>query len=88
MPGLFIATRRLKQSRPPAGRCYPSAGLIGWGMQAVTAVASGFQRAAGKPLGARGPGQDHYPRDRSTRRRRTRDARSLLGESDDANQTT
>jgi hypothetical protein len=26
---IFIATYRLKQARPPAGRCYPSAGLIG-----------------------------------------------------------
>jgi hypothetical protein len=51
MPGLFIfiATRRLKQARPPAGRCYPSAGLIGWEMRAVTAVASGSSGPRASP---------------------------------------
>jgi hypothetical protein len=42
MPGLFIfiATHRLEQSRPPAGSGCPSAGLTGWEIRAVTAVAS------------------------------------------------
>ena len=89
MPGLFIfiATRRLKQARPPAGRCYPSAGLIGWEMRAVTAVASGSSGPRASPSALVGWTR-HYPRDRSTRRRRTRDDRSLFDESDDANQTT
>jgi hypothetical protein len=46
---IFIATYRLKQARPPAGRCYPSAGLIGWEMRAVTAVASGSSGPRASP---------------------------------------
>jgi hypothetical protein len=46
---VFIATRWLKHSRPPAGGCYPSAGLIGWEMRAVTAVASGSSEPRAGP---------------------------------------
>jgi hypothetical protein len=58
MSGLFIAiaTHRLKQSRPPGVSSYPSAGLIGPEMRAITARRERFQRAAGKPPGAYGPG--------------------------------
>jgi hypothetical protein len=79
---IFIVAHLLKQSRPPAGIGYPSAGLIGWATRAATAVASGSSGPRASPSA----GPDHYARDRSTRRRRARDDRSLLGKSGDANQ--